>query len=88
MQRKKRMMRNRSEWPEIVKRHVASGLSKTEFCRQEGIAPNTFYNWQRRLRVREASGQFVQVAPAASGPVEGSGVEIKFPSGLILRIKG
>jgi transposase-like protein len=39
-----------SRWAGIVERRNASGMSVREFCAERGIAENTYYYWQRRLR--------------------------------------
>ena len=36
-------------WQEVVRRQQASGLSIAQFCRQEGLAQASFYNWRKKL---------------------------------------
>jgi hypothetical protein len=36
-------------WAERLGRYRASGLSVTRFCASEGVSPNTFYYWARRV---------------------------------------
>ena len=40
----------REEWRTRLKQYEASGLTIAQFCRNEGMAPHTFYYWNRRLR--------------------------------------
>lgn len=74
-----------------------SGLTQFEFCREHGLARSTFYRWQRRLgEVEEAaeglgSPGFVEVnlkpePPAPERPGEEEGFELRFASGVRLRL--
>lgn len=45
---------------EHVQRQESSSLSVAEYCRQNGIAANSFYNW--KSKARKESG-FVRVSP-------------------------
>jgi hypothetical protein len=36
-------------WREVIRRQQASGLSIAQFCRQEGLAQASFYNWRKKL---------------------------------------
>lgn len=87
MSKQVRVMRTESEWAEIMERQQASGLSQPKFCEQEGIAQSTFDRWYNRLGAEKRSGKMVRVAPPAEISEPG-GVELEFPSGLILRIRG
>jgi transposase-like protein len=44
-----------SHWAEILRSRVSSGLSITAYCAQEGMHPNKYYYWQRKLRTAAAS---------------------------------
>jgi hypothetical protein len=53
-------------WVQEVERWKKSGLSKSEFCRQEGIHRGTFSTWWRRYkeqRAEDESGGFVELRP-------------------------
>ncbi len=39
-------------WTEIIHEANNSGLSKSEWCRQNNIRPRQFYYWQKALRER------------------------------------
>jgi len=39
-----------SQWAEIMQRRVESGLSIVKYCEREGMHPNRYHYWQRRLR--------------------------------------
>lgn len=45
----KRIHRDEATWREIFARHAASGLLRSQFCRQEGINPGVFRRWHERL---------------------------------------
>ena len=36
-------------WREVIRRQKISGLSISQFCRQEGLAQPSFYNWRKKL---------------------------------------
>lgn len=67
------------EWRERIVACRSSGLAVSRWCREEGIAPKTYYRWERellalageQLAVRSGSGSptFVEVrsAPGTGG---------------------
>jgi hypothetical protein len=82
------VQRSATQWREIIARYRQSGLGSREFCAAEGLVPRTFERWERRLRRKETpKGQFVELAasPQVSGPWA---VEVEFPNGLRLRVRG
>jgi hypothetical protein len=42
-------------WRGVLERQAASGLSVTDYCRQESVSAPSFYFWRRRLQEQEAS---------------------------------
>ena len=40
-----------THWAQVMQERAASGLSIKAYCKQIGICGNTYYYWQRRLRV-------------------------------------
>jgi len=62
-----------SHWAQIMKERNESGLSIKVFCKQIGIAANTYFYWQRKLR--EAACQ--QMMPAAQEDRIETGIEPK-----------
>jgi hypothetical protein len=81
------VQRSAAEWRGIIERYRQSGMGSREFCAQEGLTLRTFEEWYRRLRQRETrKGQFVEVKPQ---PPAGSwAVEVEFPTGVRLRVRG
>lgn len=80
-------MRAESEWAEIVKRYEAGGLSQFEFCEREGIAKSTFSRWYHKLGIGKGAGKLVELGVPA-GDKSAVAVEVEFPTGLVLRIRG
>lgn len=93
-------MLNHSKFTELLERQKGSGLSVRGFCSNEGIAPSTFYYWQKKLRVGSSGHRFIplvvqtQSLAVHSLPEQSSGsgidsapVEISYPNGTTLRIK-
>ena len=78
------MAARRTQWTETIARWRTSGESKAAFCRREGIPEWKFHYWFGRVAQPEASG-FAQVT-ATAGADSGSGLRLRFPSGLELLI--
>ena len=80
--------RSAAQWTEIIARYRQSGLGSRDFCAAEGLVPRTFEKWERRLRRKEVNkGKFVEV-PAPLGMGEPWAVEVEFPNGVRLRVRG
>jgi hypothetical protein len=80
--------RSATQWSEIIGRYRQSGLGSRDFCVAEGLVLRTFEKWERRLRHKEGKrGQFVEVSSplGVSGPWA---VEVEFPNGVRLRVRG
>jgi hypothetical protein len=88
MQSNGQVQRSAAQWSEIIARYRQSGLGSRQFCEEEGLVLRTFEKWQRRLRRSETrKGKFLEV-PA---PVSARGlwaVEVEFPHGVRLRVRG
>jgi hypothetical protein len=82
------VQRSATQWSEIMARYRQSGLGSRDFCAAEGLVPRTFEKWERRLRRREGQkGKFVEVS-APRGGGEPWAVEVEFPNGVRLRVRG
>lgn len=93
-------MLNQLSFTELLERQKGSGLSVRGFCSNEGIAPSTFYYWQKKLRVGSEGHRFIPLVvqaqrlaarrspelPDGTG-TDSSPVEICYPNGTTLRIK-
>ncbi len=54
-------------------RQRASGLSQHEFCRREGLNPNTFSSWKEVIRQRDGDGTGIKAElQSESKPSNGS----------------
>jgi len=78
-------MRSESEWTEIIKRQRGSGISQPKFCQREGIAQSTFDRWYHRLGDKIGGPKLVEMTMPV---ISKEAVEIEFPSGIVLRIRG
>jgi hypothetical protein len=88
MQSNGQMQRSAAQWSEIITRYRQSGMGSRQFCAEAGLALRTFAKWERRLRRSEPSkGKFIEVNSAV-GVGEPWGVEVEFPSGVRLRVRG
>jgi hypothetical protein len=77
-----------------------SGLTVRSFCSNEGIAPSTFYYWQKKIRKESGENHFIPLVVKSSTPVfnpitgiepikkhEDNHFEITYPNGITLRVK-
>jgi hypothetical protein len=63
-------------------------MGSRQFCEAEGVTLRTFEKWYRRIRRNETGkGKFLEVPSpvSASGPWA---VEVEFPTGVRLRVRG
>ena len=82
------IQRNAAQWSEIIARYRQSGLGSRQFCEGEGVAPRTLAKWERRLRRGEPkTGHFIEV-PTSREQVGPWAVEVEFPNGVRLRVRG
>jgi hypothetical protein len=82
------VQRSTAQWGEIIGRYRQSGLGRRDFCAAEGLVLRTFEKWERRLRRKDGTkGQFVAVSTpeGVRGPWA---VEVEFPNGVQLRVRG
>ena len=80
--------RSAAEWHGIIERYRQSGMGMNEFCAQEEVKVGTFELWYRRTRSAEhRKGQFVEVK-APSVAASPWAVEVEFPNGVRLRVRG
>ncbi len=96
----KKSMLSSTKMAAVLERQKVSGLTVRSFCSNEGIAPSTFYYWQKKLCKSADNGRFIPLVVRASGstlalaPAPGSGtdidttpLEITYANGTTLRIK-
>lgn len=69
-------------WNQLITEWRASGLTNSEFCRQNGIDRKLFYKWRKRLApetVNPPTRPYGTMSPATSSRLEL--VELKTPQG-------
>ena len=87
-----RILRSAEDRRVLIERYKSSGLSKVEFCRQNGLKLTTLYCWMNaghgkvRRRRRRGSGPVkfagVEVALGKTAPIE-----IELPSRICIRLQ-
>lgn len=94
-------MLNSPRFTELLERQKESGLSVRRFCGNEGIAPSTFYYWQKKIRKSIPGPGFIPIVVQTRRPtgldptsqrISGCGMdpfpmEIMYPNGTTLRIR-
>lgn len=74
-------------WEQRIRKQRRSRLSITEFCRQEGVSPASFYAWRRRLPgagSSEACPPLFVPIDLPTSVVAAGGVRIELPGGAVL----
>ena len=93
-------MLSSSKMAVLLERQKESGLSVKSFCSNEGIAPSTFFYWQKKLRKEDTVGRFIPLLVRAPGSavcpasvqkltpgMDNTPLEITYPNGTTLRIR-
>ncbi len=75
------------EWSAQIKSQQASGLTIREWCKENGIKPNTYYNRLRKVREQyiENSQTVVPVSVPRSSEnicIEKNGLQISLPADI------
>jgi hypothetical protein len=78
-----------AHWHERIAQQVESGKSVAAFCREQGIATQTFYWWRARLagRARPAgaaqreAASFIDLGALRETAAEASGIDIRLDLG-------
>jgi Transposase len=85
-----RTRRTQAQWNGILRRFATSGLSSREYCRREGVSLSSLQRWRARLAAPSAASGFVELTASSSAPgvEEKWTVELTFPSGVSLRLRG
>ena len=81
--------RKAQEWQQRLLRFENSRRSINAFCRQEGVSPQSFYFWRKRLARLPGSRQPPAPSPDAFLPVRvlpTGGVRVRLPGGTRLVI--
>jgi len=55
-------------WRELLARHAAGGESVSEFCRREGLSPNSFRRWRARLAPSALGAAAREAVPVSNAP--------------------
>lgn len=74
----------RNYWHTLVERHTESGLSGAAFCKEQGINPQRFYSWRRRLRSDSPGPGFIRLVPTARSSQ--SGIRIVLDHGMSVEL--
>ena len=77
------MSDTRQRWIERFVRYHASGQTVAAFCAQENVSVPSFYLWKRKLA--DASPT-LPLVPIQLTPATACAIELRFPSGMILRL--
>jgi transposase-like protein len=93
-------MLSSSKMAGLLERQKESGLSIKSFCSNEGIAPSTFYYWQKKLRKEVSGDRFIPLLVRAPGSaacpapgqqsvpgMDNTALEITYRNGTTLRIR-
>ena len=79
--------RDEKQWIEILRRFDGSGLGTKAFCDREGLALSSVQRWRKRLGSK-VGARFVELVPATPAPSTEWTVELTFPNGVSIRLRG
>ena len=65
-----------SQWAEIMRRRVESGLNIRTYCQREGLKPDRYHYWQRKLRETAAKEMITAGAVTQSSVVPTGWVQV------------
>jgi hypothetical protein len=82
------VQRRAAAWSAMIARYRQSGLGSRQFCEQEGLTLRTVEKWYGRIwRSETSKGRFGEVkSPLGTGGPWA--VEVEFPTGVRLRVRG
>ena len=82
------------QWQAIIQEFEQSGQSGQDFCRNKGLADNSFYKWRSLLNNKSASApatpSFLEITPSApttANPAQDWTVELCLGRDVIVRIR-
>ncbi|MBK9386623.1 MAG: transposase [Planctomycetes bacterium] len=87
--------RSRADWRRLLSRQAHSGLSIAEFCRREGVRPQSLSWWRWKLRTAEEQAadrapnepRFLELElTGASVADSGVAFEIALPGDVVVRV--
>ena len=93
---KNRVMRTEGQWQALLDEFNTSGLTRSAFCKQHGIATSSLYRWQKVLTGPSPAAGFIDITEpvvqaAPTLPVPGNDshwqVELELGAGVILRVR-
>ena len=88
--------RTRAQWREMLERFVASGQSREEFCREQGLTLSSFDRWRRALGQPAAArtlmgGEplFLELKSDASASARDCDLDLELVlgAGMVLRLR-
>jgi hypothetical protein len=68
----------------IIEKWEASGLTKQEFCKQQGIAPSVFYYWYKKYKTQDNPTGFVPIKIKTT--TKADQLEIHYTNGVKLKL--
>lgn len=73
-------------WRRRIAKQRRSRSSIAEFCSAEGVSPNSFYAWRRRLREYDAAGPRSELLVPIEVPPSWApaGVRMELPGGAVV----
>lgn len=92
-----------SNFQKLYQEYLYSGLNVRDFCTNQNFAVSTFYNWKKKLELKESAPEFIPLL-VGSGPIntdkhhevalrnedlvaEDNNLEFTFPNGTKLQVK-
>jgi hypothetical protein len=87
-----KVRRTAAEWQAIFTRFERSVLTDRKFCLRESLNLTSFRRWRQRVSgsgddAGPVADRFVEMTPPITPPAPAT-IELEFPDGRVLRIRG
>jgi len=83
-----KVWQSKAEWQAICERFAINVLGQQGFCQREATPVGSFKKWYQRYAVSPSQPAAFEELVAAPVQSDGRAVELEFPSGIRLRVRG
>lgn len=74
----------KDKWTKLITKQQESDLTVAQFCRDNNLNSNSFYNWRIKISTLSETPSFVKVQPAsAPALVSKNQIELRFSTAVL-----
>lgn len=79
--------RNAAQWQALIEEQARSGLSISDYCKQQGITESGFYTHKKKLaQIEPPEADWIALPTTEASPSNWD-IELSLPSRIVLRMK-